>query len=167
MDNINNEKELIDKYDEIINYIKEYKVKCKDLYESLDKNKTVVASIKRLFAIKDDFATNEIHDEYFPHLEALKNDLISLIKKVDNESLVSRIADDILVAVCVPATKYEKKYIGINYDADDNIFNDLVKFMSKKEVINLYSDFNSRRALLPNQKMLLHTLKAEIKSRGL
>ena len=155
---------------EILKTIKTYRQDCNSLHERITKKEGALASFSsRLFLSKSTFFQDSIHEKYYLTLNKQAKQIKELIKSVNNNELQNVIADAIMQDITVPANAIEKKFIRINYDADDYIFHDLIVYISNDTLNKIFSDFINRRAssILPNQKKLIKELKQEFKNRDI
>ena len=154
----------------IIECTRTYRKNCNELHDKITGTEGAIESFtKRIFFSRSTFFSDPLHGKYYDDLNALEPVIYDLIQKEKDDSLASASVDLIIKEITKPANEFEKKFIRINYDADDYIFHRLIDHMSDDALEEVLKDFNSRKrnTVLPNQKKLMDEISKEMKKRGL
>ena len=164
-----NDSELSKVACEVIECTRNYRKECNELYKRILETEGAVESFtKRILFSQGTFFSNPMHNKYYDDLNALEPKISELVVKEDNKNK-SEIVDLVIKEITEKANEYEQKFIRINYDADDYIFHNLIKYMSDDGLKDALKDFNNRKksTILPNQEKLIKEIKDEMKKRGL
>lgn len=156
---------------DILKIIKKYRKDCDDLHNRIGKTEGALQTFAQAIVLsKSTFFSNPMHDDYFINLDKKHTKLMKIIERVDDSEIVSAMADAIITDLTKPANKIEEKYVRTNYDADDNMFPELIQYLSNETLNKVANDFIVERKInhiLPNQQKLIKNIKEELKKRNL